>query len=98
MNSSSHGIKHLALRVDHQEPSPGQEQHASKKRAVAFEAITEPLSENSGVKANEVISNVCTMNLEGNTSAGLNSKLKFCYKKSCRKLCSRGLRGKILGD
>ncbi|KAF6384473.1 chaperonin containing TCP1 subunit 8 [Rhinolophus ferrumequinum] len=48
------------------ETCPGLEQYAIKKFAEAFEAIPRALAENSGVKANEVISKLYAVHQEGN--------------------------------
>nr|KAF6269174.1 chaperonin containing TCP1 subunit 8 [Pipistrellus kuhlii] len=53
------------------ETCPGLEQYAIKKFAEAFEAIPRALSENSGVKANEVISKLYAVHQEGNKNVGL---------------------------
>uniref|UniRef100_A0A8C6RG83 T-complex protein 1 subunit theta n=1 Tax=Nannospalax galili TaxID=1026970 RepID=A0A8C6RG83_NANGA len=53
------------------ETCPGLEQYAIKKFAEAFEAIPRALAENSGVKANEVISKLYAVHQEGNKSVGL---------------------------
>lgn len=50
---------------------PGLEQYAIKKFAEAFEAIPRALAENSGVKANEVISKLYAVHQEGNKNVGL---------------------------
>lgn len=49
---------------------PGLDQYAIKKFAEAFEAIPRALAENSGVKANEVISKLYAMHQEGNKNVG----------------------------
>uniref|UniRef100_A0A8C6H244 T-complex protein 1 subunit theta n=1 Tax=Mus spicilegus TaxID=10103 RepID=A0A8C6H244_MUSSI len=53
------------------ETCPGLEQYAIKKFAEAFEAIPRALAENSGVKANEVISKLYSVHQEGNKNVGL---------------------------
>uniref|UniRef100_A0A8B9WI49 T-complex protein 1 subunit theta n=1 Tax=Bos mutus grunniens TaxID=30521 RepID=A0A8B9WI49_BOSMU len=53
------------------ETCPGLEQYAIKKFAEAFEAIPRALAENSGVKANEVISKLYAVHQEGNKNIGL---------------------------
>ncbi|XP_027622042.1 T-complex protein 1 subunit theta isoform X1 [Tupaia chinensis] len=53
------------------ETCPGLEQYAIKKFAEAFEAIPRALAENSGVKANEVISKLYAVHQEGNKTVGL---------------------------
>uniref|UniRef100_F7ELM7 T-complex protein 1 subunit theta n=1 Tax=Macaca mulatta TaxID=9544 RepID=F7ELM7_MACMU len=53
------------------ETCPGLEQYAIKKFAEAFEAIPRALAENSGVKANEVISKLYAVHQEGNKNVGL---------------------------
>ncbi|CAK7319219.1 T-complex protein 1 subunit theta isoform X1 [Vulpes vulpes] len=53
------------------ETRPGLEQYAIKKFAEAFEAIPRALAENSGVKANEVISKLYAVHQEGNKNVGL---------------------------
>ncbi|ELK37821.1 T-complex protein 1 subunit theta [Myotis davidii] len=53
------------------ETCPGLEQYAIKKFAEAFEAVPRALSENSGVKANEVISKLYAVHQEGNKNVGL---------------------------
>ncbi|KAM3932922.1 T-complex protein 1 subunit theta isoform 1-T1 [Leptodactylus fuscus] len=52
------------------ETCPGLDQYAIKKFAEAFESIPRALSENSGVKANEVISKLYAMHQEGNKNVG----------------------------
>uniref|UniRef100_A0A9L0R3M8 T-complex protein 1 subunit theta n=1 Tax=Equus caballus TaxID=9796 RepID=A0A9L0R3M8_HORSE len=52
------------------ETCPGLEQYAIKKFAEAFEAIPRALAENSGVKANEVISKLYAVHQEGNKNVG----------------------------
>ncbi|NXC20081.1 TCPQ protein, partial [Corythaeola cristata] len=49
---------------------PGLDQYAIKKFAEAFEAIPRALAENSGVKANEVISKLYAVHQEGNKNVG----------------------------
>lgn len=76
---------------------PGLEQYAIKKFAEAFEAIPRALSENSGVKANEVISKLYAVHQEGNKNAGLdievfgkNTELYFVTAKpESRNTCVR---------
>lgn len=58
------------------EPRPGLEQYTRKKLVVAFEAITWTWSENSRVKAQDIISKVCVVNQEGNKTAGLDPKVE----------------------
>ncbi|XP_066226495.1 T-complex protein 1 subunit theta [Saccopteryx leptura] len=53
------------------ETCPGLEQYAIKKFAEAFESIPRALAENSGVKANEVISKLYAVHQEGNKNVGL---------------------------
>ncbi|KAF6117855.1 chaperonin containing TCP1 subunit 8 [Phyllostomus discolor] len=53
------------------ETCPGLEQYAIKKFAEALEAIPRALAENSGVKANEVISKLYAVHQEGNKNVGL---------------------------
>ncbi|XP_045396468.1 T-complex protein 1 subunit theta isoform X1 [Lemur catta] len=53
------------------ETCPGLEQYAIKKFAEAFEVIPRALAENSGVKANEVISKLYAVHQEGNKNVGL---------------------------
>lgn len=48
-----------------------------KKLVVPFEAITWALSENSRVKANDVISKVCVVIQEGNKTVGLDLKAEI---------------------
>ncbi|OBS70096.1 hypothetical protein A6R68_01362 [Neotoma lepida] len=57
--------------TSYEEPSPGFEHYASKQLAVASEAITQALSENASIKANDIISKVCTVNQKGNKNDGL---------------------------
>ncbi|XP_030060149.1 T-complex protein 1 subunit theta isoform X2 [Microcaecilia unicolor] len=52
------------------ETCPGLEQYAIKKFAEAFEALPRALAENSGVKANEVISKLYAVHQEGNKNMG----------------------------
>ncbi|NXQ87811.1 TCPQ protein, partial [Nyctibius grandis] len=52
------------------ETCPGLDQYAIKKFAEAFEAIPRALAENSGVKANEVISKLYAVHQEGNKNVG----------------------------
>ncbi|NXK46374.1 TCPQ protein, partial [Chauna torquata] len=52
------------------ETCPGLDQYAIKKFAEAFEAIPRALAENSGVKANEVISKLYAVHQEGNKTVG----------------------------
>ncbi|XP_063812505.1 T-complex protein 1 subunit theta isoform X1 [Pseudophryne corroboree] len=52
------------------ETCPGLDQYAIKKFAEAFEAVPRALAENSGVKANEVISKLYAMHQEGNKNVG----------------------------
>ncbi|KAI5135049.1 T-Complex Protein 1 Subunit Theta [Manis pentadactyla] len=62
----------LAKRItSYGETCPGLEQYAIKKFAEAFEAIPRALAENSGVKANEVISKLYAVHQEGNKNVGL---------------------------
>lgn len=49
---------------------PGLDQYAIKKFAEAFEAIPRALAENSGIKANEVISKLYAVHQEGNKNVG----------------------------
>ena len=60
---------------------PGLEQYAIKKFAEAFEAIPRALAENSGVKANEVLSKLYAVHQEGNKNVGLDIEV-FGRKKS----------------
>ncbi|KAM7323751.1 hypothetical protein ACRRTK_017857 [Alexandromys fortis] len=53
------------------ETYPRVEQYAIKKFAEAFEAIPRALAENSGVKANEVISKLYAVHKKGNKNVGL---------------------------
>ncbi|XP_055965232.1 T-complex protein 1 subunit theta isoform X1 [Sorex fumeus] len=53
------------------ETCPGLEQYAIKKFAEAFEALPRALAENSGVKANEIISKLYAVHQEGNKNVGL---------------------------
>uniref|UniRef100_A0A3Q2YQ88 T-complex protein 1 subunit theta n=1 Tax=Hippocampus comes TaxID=109280 RepID=A0A3Q2YQ88_HIPCM len=52
------------------ETCPGLEQYAIKKFADAFEALPRALAENSGVKANELISKMYSAHHEGDKNAG----------------------------
>ncbi|EMP25453.1 T-complex protein 1 subunit theta [Chelonia mydas] len=52
------------------ETCPGLDQYAIKKFAEAFEAIPRALAENSGVKANEVLSKLYAVHQEGNKNVG----------------------------
>ncbi|XP_037125179.1 T-complex protein 1 subunit theta isoform X2 [Syngnathus acus] len=52
------------------ETCPGLEQYSIKKFADAFEAVPRALAENSGVKANELISKMYSAHHEGNKNAG----------------------------
>ncbi|XP_078514509.1 T-complex protein 1 subunit theta isoform X2 [Lissotriton helveticus] len=52
------------------ETCPGLDQYAIKKFAEAFEAIPRALAENSGVKANEVLSKLYAVHQEGNKNMG----------------------------
>jgi len=52
------------------ESCPGLEQYSIKKFAEAFEAVPRALAENSGVKANELISNLYASHHEGNKNMG----------------------------
>ncbi|XP_053242536.1 T-complex protein 1 subunit theta isoform X1 [Podarcis raffonei] len=52
------------------ETCPGLDQYAIKKFAEAFEAIPRALAENSGVKANELISKLYAVHQEGNKNVG----------------------------
>ncbi|XP_053561962.1 T-complex protein 1 subunit theta isoform X2 [Bombina bombina] len=52
------------------ETCPGLDQYAIKKFAEAFESIPRALAENTGVKANEVISKLYAMHHEGNKNVG----------------------------
>nr|XP_028582823.1 T-complex protein 1 subunit theta isoform X1 [Podarcis muralis] len=52
------------------ETCPGLDQYAIKKFAEAFEAIPRALAENSGVKANELISKLYSVHQEGNKNVG----------------------------
>lgn len=49
---------------------PGLDQYAIKKFADAFEAFPRALAENSGVKANELISKMYSAHHEGDKNAG----------------------------
>ncbi|EHB03927.1 T-complex protein 1 subunit theta [Heterocephalus glaber] len=53
------------------ETCPGLEQYAIKKFPEASEAIPQALAENSGVKANEIISKLYVVHQEGNKNVGL---------------------------
>uniref|UniRef100_A0A6I8NXP3 T-complex protein 1 subunit theta n=1 Tax=Ornithorhynchus anatinus TaxID=9258 RepID=A0A6I8NXP3_ORNAN len=62
----------LAKRItSYGETRPGLEQYAIKKFAEAFEAVPRALAENSGVKANEVISKLYAVHQEGDRNVGL---------------------------
>ncbi|XP_034972465.1 T-complex protein 1 subunit theta isoform X1 [Zootoca vivipara] len=52
------------------ESCPGLDQYAIKKFAEAFEAIPRALAENSGIKANELISKLYAVHQEGNKNVG----------------------------
>uniref|UniRef100_A0A2D4FVK7 T-complex protein 1 subunit theta n=1 Tax=Micrurus corallinus TaxID=54390 RepID=A0A2D4FVK7_MICCO len=52
------------------ETCPGLDQYAIKKFAEAFEAIPRALAENSGIKANELISKLYAVHQEGNKNVG----------------------------
>ncbi|XP_075450035.1 T-complex protein 1 subunit theta isoform X2 [Ascaphus truei] len=52
------------------ETCPGLDQYAIKKFAEAFESVPRALAENSGVRANEVISKLYAMHHEGNKNVG----------------------------
>ncbi|XP_069492466.1 T-complex protein 1 subunit theta isoform X1 [Ambystoma mexicanum] len=52
------------------ETCPGLDQYAIKKFAEAFEAVPRALAENSGVKANEVLSKLYAVHQEGNKNMG----------------------------
>ncbi|KAL7983558.1 hypothetical protein Chor_000434 [Crotalus horridus] len=52
------------------ETCPGLDQYAIKKFAEAFEAIPRALGENSGIKANELISKLYAVHQEGNKNFG----------------------------
>ncbi|XP_077448913.1 T-complex protein 1 subunit theta isoform X2 [Stigmatopora argus] len=52
------------------ETCPGLEQYAIKKFAEAFEVLPRALAQNSGVKANELISKLYAAHHEGNKNAG----------------------------
>ncbi|XP_068126702.1 T-complex protein 1 subunit theta isoform X2 [Hyperolius riggenbachi] len=52
------------------ETCPGLDQYAIKKFAEALEAIPRALAENSGVKANEVVSKLYALHHEGNKNIG----------------------------
>ncbi|XP_063304223.1 T-complex protein 1 subunit theta isoform X2 [Pelobates fuscus] len=52
------------------ETCPGLDQYAIKKFAEAFESLPRALAENSGVKANEVISKLYATHHEGNKTVG----------------------------
>nr|XP_056714458.1 T-complex protein 1 subunit theta isoform X1 [Euleptes europaea] len=52
------------------ETCPGLDQYAIKKFAEAFEIIPRALAENSGVKANELISKLYAVHQEGNKNVG----------------------------
>lgn len=61
----------LAKRItSYGETCPGLEQYAIKKFAEAFEALLRALAENSGVKANEVISKLYAVHQEGSKNMG----------------------------
>ncbi|XP_033002783.1 T-complex protein 1 subunit theta isoform X1 [Lacerta agilis] len=61
----------LAKRItSYGESCPGLDQYAIKKFAEAFEAIPRALAENSGVKANELISKLYAVHQEGNKNVG----------------------------
>ncbi|KAM4699691.1 T-complex protein 1 subunit theta isoform 2-T3 [Discoglossus pictus] len=52
------------------ETCPGLDQYAIKKFAEAFESVPRALAENTGVKANEVLSKLYAMHHEGNKNVG----------------------------
>lgn len=64
---------------------PGLDQYAIKKFAEAFEAIPRALAENSGVKANEVISKLYAVHQEGKKNVGFDIEVNSlsCYLLSC---------------
>lgn len=66
---------------------PGLDQYAIKKFAEAFEAIPRALAENSGVKANEVISKLYAVHQEGNKNVGFDIEVNSlsCYLVICSK-------------
>lgn len=73
---------------------PGLDQYAIKKFAEAFEAIPRALAENSGVKANEVISKLYAVHQEGNKNVGFDIEVNSLSHYFM--LCNTGLYSKIL--
>lgn len=51
---------------------PGLEQYGIKKFAEAFESVPRALAENSGIRANEIISKLYAVHQEGNKNIGFN--------------------------
>lgn len=56
---------------------PGLEQYAIKKFAEAFEAVPRALAENSGVKANELISKLYAEHHSGNKNIGFDIEVRL---------------------
>lgn len=56
---------------------PGLDQYAIKKFAEAFEAIPRALAENSGIKANELISKLYAVHQEGNKNVGFDIEVRL---------------------
>lgn len=56
---------------------PGLDQYAIKKFAEAFEAIPRALGENSGIKANELISKLYAVHQEGNKNVGFDIEVRL---------------------
>ncbi|XP_048219688.1 T-complex protein 1 subunit theta-like [Perognathus longimembris pacificus] len=77
------------------ETCPALEQYAITKFAEEFEAIPRALAENSGVKANEVISKLYTLHQEGNKNVGID--IEADVKRHVGSWYLRYLPGKILG-
>ncbi|MBN3302914.1 TCPQ protein, partial [Amia calva] len=63
-------IELAKLLTSYGESCPGLEQYAIKKFAEAFECVPRALAENSGVKANELISKLYAVHHEGNKNIG----------------------------
>ena len=69
------------------ETCPGLEQYVIKKFAESFEAIPRALAENSGVKANEVISKLHAVHQEGNKNVGLDIEAEIQAVKDILEAC-----------
>jgi T-complex protein 1 subunit theta len=68
------------------ELQPGLEQYAVRKFAVALEAFAKTLAENTGVKANEVISKLYAAHEEGKKDYGFGIEVRINSRLLVKKL------------